>query len=629
MTTYTVQGPTGKSYTIDGPEGATAEQLGQTIMSQVPDEAKRAALHAKTAAQVDSDPISQGAMNFAKDMPWYQQLAAGAGKAVSDLGTGISQRFGGTSTAEVDAKKQLDAPLMRTGMGVAGNIAGNVAAIVPAAFVPGANGLVAAGAIGGITGALQPTGTGDSVAKNVAIGAAAGSGGAAVLKGIGAGYRAIKAAAEPFTAAGPQQIAGRTIQRFADNPNAISGATSTPTITGAVPTLAEQTGDVGIARLQDALRASDPQLNNAIGGRLSANNAARVDKLNALSGTGGARDFAVAERQGTAGPMYDEAFGAVPDASLLSPEQARSMATLMKSPAIQSALKDAQTIAKNNGTNVGPANATGSIEGMHNMKLSMDDAISAAKAAGNTNKAASIQAAQKQLVSLMEGMSPEYANARQVYAQMSQPINSMDIAAQVAKRGLSNGTDLATGSQTINRNALLGALKDEPSLIRQATGRPVANAISDVMKPDDLNMLRTIASEADRAGAVQTAGNGTGSATAQRLASQNILRQIVAPNVVPAGTAPTLGQRAGQAIADSTLGQTVVGKATNWLYSGIAEPRIQEQLAKAILQPSEAKAALDAAARANVQLPASLMRRLTQQAAIQTPAVAYRSTTNP
>ncbi len=560
-------------------------------------------------------------------MSGLQKFAAGYGKAIPDMVQGIGQRLGLVDQASADERKRLDAPLMATKTGMAGNIGGNVAAALPATFVPGAGTIAGAAGIGGALGLAQPTATGESAGKNALMGAALGGGSVVAGKLIGAGYRGVKALVEPFTAQGPQNIAGRTLLRFANDPASIANVSNAPTVTGALPTLAEQTGDVGLARLQDALRSADPQFNNALGTRAATNNAARVNALEQMAGKDGARDFAVANRAGTAGPMYQEAFQVVPDAAGLTAEQSRTMQTLLKSPAVQSAMKDAQAIAKNNGSNIGPSNATGSIEGLHNMKMALDDAISAAKTAGQSNKAASIQAAQKKLVDFMESVSPEYANARNVYAQMSQPINQMDIAATIASKAAKGGTDLTTGAPTLNRNALINAMSDEPALIRQATGRPVGNALENIMSPDQMKMLNAIRSESDRAGAVASAGNGPGSATAQRLASQNILRQVITPGGAAAD--PSIAQKAGQALVENTLANTLVGKATNWLYSGIAEPKIQQALAKAVLSPEEAQAAIAAAQQKGITLPDNLLIRLANQARRVTGVSATNSTRKP
>jgi hypothetical protein len=657
MPTFRITAPDGRTYNVTGPEGSTKEQALAQVQAQ---HSAASSVHDEIAAKVAADPITQGALDPAADMSGFERFVAGYGKAGSDLVRGVGQKIGqgvdffsptsptlsglitgekpkstaaklGLPTeADIDESKRLEAPLMKYGAAKAGNLIGNVIDTAPAMLVPGANTVAGSAVVGGLIGGLQPTGTGESSTQNILTGAGFGAGGNLIAKGAGALWRAGKAIAEPFTAAGPQKIAGRTLQRFASDPSTIAGATGKQSITGAFPTLAEETGDVGIARLQDALRAADPSTGNALATRASANNAARVAKLEEMAGANGARDFAAANRAGTAQPMYEDAFKVVPDASALSPEQARTMQTLMRSPAVKEAQKYAQTIASNRGTNVGPSNASGSVEGLHNMKLAMDDQIATARQQGLTNKASSIEAAQKQLVSLIESLSPEYKTARTVYAQMSKPVNQMDIAAKLAEKGLSRGTDLASGSRVINRNALIAALDNEPNLIKQATGRDLGK-LEDVMSPEQMNMIGAIRNEADRAGAVAAAGNGPGSATAQRLASRNILSQIVSPNVVPAGAKPNLAQKAGQAIADNTLANTIVGKATNWMYSGIAEPRIQEALAKAVLSPGEAKAALAAAAQQKVRLPSALMQRLTQQASVLIPVNVerQRSVTNP
>lgn len=534
------------------------------------------------------------------DMGGVQKFIAGYGKAVPDMVRGIGQLVGAVDQSTVDEAKRIDAPLMKTGAGMAGNIGGNIAATLPAAFIPGAATIPGAAVVGGSLGAIQPVASDESRLANIGVGALAGPAGVLLGRGVAAGYQGVKALAEPFTEAGRSRIAGRMIQRFADDPASIAAATSKPTITGARPTLAEQTGDAGLARLQDSLRATDPQFNNAIAGRLADNNAARVNALLGLTGEDGARDFAVANRDATAETLYEAARRAGLPA--LTAKQQAVVADLMKRPAVKGghmapgAMDDASVLARNEGLDI--KDPAGSIQGLDYVKRALDDKIS--KATGNEKRI--LTGIKEKLVGLLDEISPDYAAARKTYAAMSKPVNSMDIAAEVAKRGLSKGSDLA-GNQTINRNALLGALRDEQALIRRATGRNVGNALADVMEPQDLNLLRSIASEADRAGAVATAGNGPGSATAQRMASQNVLRQIIGPTGLP------------QSWAENALANTVVGKPLNLVYGGIAEPKIQQSLARAILDPDQAQAVIQAAQQQGIKLPPSTMKLLLAQAA--------------
>lgn len=653
MPTYTVKGPTGASYTIDGPDGATADQLGAVIMANVPAERARSTLHDQIAAKIDADPISQGAMNFARDMPLAQQVVAGYGKAGSDIVRGVGQRvnkmlpdgwgdaIGLPTQASIDEHKQIDNPLMKTGGGFTGNLIGNVVDAAPAMFIPGANGVVGAAATGAVLGGLQPTATGESALKNAAVGGAFGAGGSVLAKAAGAGYRALKAVAEPFSANGPDQIAGRTLARFAADPSTIAGANSAPTVTGALPTLAEQTGDSGIARLQDAMAASDPAFSNALAKRTMDNNAARVASLSSLGGDSTQRAAAVATRQANAAPRYaaaaaqqvnvdpaladilarPSAQAATARAAKLASEQGRTfgLTTPTTTPA--------STILGANGVPLVPATtAPGQVTGqtLQDLKMGMDALLKDPTSGIAGQEGAAIGDTRNSLVNLMENKIPDFKAARTGYAADSQPVNAIDVGNLIAKKATSNTSDLA-GNPRLMANAFLGSLRDEPALIENAIGKKGITSLDQVFTPPQMNLLGAVKAEADRAAAVGSAGNGAGSATAQRLASKNILDQIVSPNVIPAGSTPTLAQRAGQAVADNTLANTIVGKATNWMYSGIAEPKIQEALSRAILSPDDAKLALAAAARANVQLPASLARRLTQQAAQSVPAAAQRS----
>lgn len=96
-----------------------------------------------------------------RDMGTGGLLAAGAGKAVADLGQGMGQMIGATTRADVDATRERDKPLMDKPAGKAGYFAGSLATAVPAMMAPGANTVAGAGLIGGLQGLLQPVGTSD------------------------------------------------------------------------------------------------------------------------------------------------------------------------------------------------------------------------------------------------------------------------------------------------------------------------------------------------------------------------------------------------------------------------------------------------------------------------------------
>jgi hypothetical protein len=105
---------------------------------------------------------------------------AGIGKGFVDVGRGIGQRLGMVSKEDVARARELDKPLMETTSGTVGNVIGNVASFLPAAFVPGANTVVGGAAIGGLTGLLTPTVKDESVISNIGTGATLGAVGSKV-----------------------------------------------------------------------------------------------------------------------------------------------------------------------------------------------------------------------------------------------------------------------------------------------------------------------------------------------------------------------------------------------------------------------------------------------------------------
>jgi len=544
-------------------------------------------------------------------MSTFEKLAAGTGKGMTDLAYGVGQRLGLVDQATIDEKRRIDAPLMRTGAGRVGNFTGNVALALPTAFIPGANGLTGAALVGGTMGVAQPTASDESVAGNALAGAAGGVGGVVLGRALKAGYQGAKALIAPFTEAGRADIAGRTIARFADDTSKITSATSTPTVTGALPTLAEQTGDRGLARLQDALSAADPQFNNQIGARLAGNNAARVNALQALGGDSTKRTAAEAARTAATKDLYSQATKAnytVDDA----------LSELLQRPAMKQAMARAQTLAENQGRkptfNVEPGNPYSGIgiadnnskqitgQALQDLKMAMDEMLTD-PASGFTGKAgATIKDLRGKLLGWMESRNDAFKQAREGFREASKPINSMDVGDYVATKATTAIKDLE-GNPRMRANALASLLRDEPALIEKATGRKgVANALSEIMAPQDEAILRAVANESDRAAAVAAAGNGPGSGTAQRMASRNILEQVLGPTGLP------------KSWADSVLGNTLIGKPFNLIYGGVAEPKIQQEIAQAILDPRKAADVLRRAQQANVEIPPSLLRQLTEAA---------------
>ena len=150
-----------------------------------------------------SAPPSPTVYDPTEGMSGVDKFLAGAGKSFVDTGRGAYQIGASLGHAmglvsddkmkeiqsDVDESKHLDAPLMSTGAGVAGNITGGMAqmalapAVTPAAL--GAVPLLADTTASAAFSGLQPTASGESRLKNTALGAGAGAVGSAAGKAVG------------------------------------------------------------------------------------------------------------------------------------------------------------------------------------------------------------------------------------------------------------------------------------------------------------------------------------------------------------------------------------------------------------------------------------------------------------
>lgn len=517
------------------------------------------------------------------------RVLAGIGSGLDDLKTGVGQRLGFIDQASVDEKKRLDAPLKATTAGSVGNVIGKVAVGLPAAFVPGANTLVGAGLIGGAQGVLEPTASDESVAKNALIGASAGAGGVVLGRVLRAGYQGVKGLIEPFTDAGQNRIAGRVLERFAENPDAVRNATSAATETGARPLLAEAARDRGVATLQRALE-SDPQIAAMVAQRAADNNAARVATIGSIAGDPAKRAAAEAARKAASGDMYQAATNATYTVD-------SKLGDLLNRPAVKQALQRAKSLAENQGrpftfatetqapfSGVGGRAAESSKQitgqGLQDLKMALDEMLSD-PASGFTGKAGdTIKNLRGQIIDWMEQANPAFKQARTAYASASKPINAMDVGQRLLDKTTGAIRDLG-GNQRLQANAFARALNDEAGTVQKATGFKGVNALADVLQPEQLSKLNAVRNELELASNLAQAANGPGSQTAKSLASQNLLRQILGPTGLP------------QSWAESTMLETLLRPVQFGMKA--AEPRIQNKLAEIMLDPSKAGNALSAA----------------------------------
>lgn len=543
------------------------------------------AKQAKSAkTQVDNDPITKGAKGFAADMGFGEKFAAGAGKAVSDIGLGIRQLTGNAPQSEVDERKRLDAPLMDTGAGMAGNVAGNVAmAVAPGLGVAGTGtalgakgvqavgryaltapatvaGAATQGALGAAQSFVQPVATGESRAANTMLGGAAG--GAVPVAGMA--LKSGKAAIEPFYESGRNQILARALRRTAgDEADAVAQrlARATELVPGSAPTIGQAAENPGIAALERSVVAIEPSATNLHGQRLAQQGAARTTALEDMAGTQGARDAADVSRRAASNSLYENAYllGIDPIGAGVSPALQKELNTLFRTPALKDALGQARVLAANEGINL--KNAAGQVKGLDYVKRALDDQIG--NATGNEQRI--LTSLKERFLSTVDQLSPEYAQARQTFQQASKPINQMDVAQEL----LNKSADPMTGN--IRPQAYARALSDDTA--QRATGFGGAT-LQNTMTPQQMALLDALKADLARSQAAQNAGRGPGSDTIQKLAYANF---------VDAAGVPTFLRNMGA----SQAAGNIASRGADVLY-GRANRELTTKLGAMLLNPNQA-----------------------------------------
>lgn len=212
MAKYRITAPDGSTYEVTAPDDATEAQVLAYAQQnyQQPASAAPAPAPGGLQSQGASGGNFAGGMDPTEGMSGFERFAAGAGKSVVDTGRGLLQ-IGAAAADQIPGvdlggyrqdlrqrvaeSRELDAPLMATGAGLAGNITGQIAQM---AVPVGGAGAAAVGTLGraapyaaaatraGAFSGVQPMAEGESRAVAAAQGAALGAAGQGVASGLGA-----------------------------------------------------------------------------------------------------------------------------------------------------------------------------------------------------------------------------------------------------------------------------------------------------------------------------------------------------------------------------------------------------------------------------------------------------------
>lgn len=509
-----------------------------------------------------------------------QNALAGAGKSMTDLARGVGQKFGAYSFKDAADQKRLDAPLMETTAGKVGNIGGSVATMLPAAFIPGVNGLAGASAIGALTGFAQPaTGFGD-MAMNTGIGGAAGVAGNVVGRTIGAGAGLLKSTVQPFFQRGRQAMVDDLIQKFTPNPSTALQNIANDAgeiVPGSLPNAAEAAQTPGLAQLVKQVQQSPgTQAQADFLARQQANNAARVAAVRTVAGDPGQRAFFAAERDATADQLYGAARATGIDPSKLTPDALKNIATF-QARVPESVQNLARQIAAVKGA---PMTDATSLDGMHWTKVALDGLISKeAGPGGNSALLSAYTGLKNDLVKGMGELSPDYDAARQTFQAMSKPINQMDVGQALSDKLIPALNDFGANGN-LRAAGYAQALRSGDQTAQRVLGMPSAT-IGDVLGDTHMNTLNALGQDLARSSNASSLAAARGSDTVQNAISQNIIKSTLGPLGLP----PSL--------SGNTLLQSILRPAQ--FAGGLAEPQVMDQLGATLLSPQMTAASLSRA----------------------------------
>lgn len=578
MPAYEITSPDGRKFRITG-DGTKEEALAH-FQSQF-----------QATPQLDPSEYDPSSPQFQKKYGptggTAQNFLAGAGKGFVDLARGAGQMVGLVSRDDVAKSRELDAPLMKTGAGLAGDIAGSIAGALPTAFIPGANTVAGAGAIGAGLGFLQPSTSTKETLTNTGIGGVAGSGSVLAGRAIGSAYRAGKAAIEPFFSGGQDRIAARTLTEFAGGPEQAAqalqniGRNASDVLPGVQPTTAELAQNAGLSQLERTMK-NNPQLMSAFSDRMTGNRNAILGAMDNIAGDAFEKSAAKAERSAATEALYKTAGeqAVKPDATLEK---------LLQRPSMKKAWEVASDLAAESGDTIAPDAESISGKTLHYLKMAMDDLSDNPASHGiGGNQVRAITSTKNDLVSWIGKNIPEYDAARTTYSAMSKPINQMEIG-QVLRDKLQPALADFGANTRMRPQAFAQALRAGDETAANVLGRSRAS-INDIMSSDQMAKLNQIGRQLGRRTSADELGKAIGSNTGQNLVSQNFVRQLLGPLGLP----QSMTERA----ASSTLAQSVM-RPVQWVGS-VGEDQVLKRLAQASLDPQVAQSLLQKGVKPDV-----------------------------
>jgi hypothetical protein len=361
-------------------------------------------------------------------------------------------------------------------------------------------------------------------------------------KGVGAVYNAL----DPKSAAYLTAVEGRGPEVL----NALRQPSEL--VPGSLPTAAEAASSVGATRFSAMGESARKTLSTPFFERGEGNKAAQVGAVRQVGQT--ADDLAAAEaiRKATAKDLYgisDKAMVAADDtfssllgrpsmdkvlgrASDLAAEKGQSFQIGQNRPSqvVPSSIVD--EAGRPMGQTVIPgevAKYPGS--SLHSMKLAFDDLIKNPERFGiGASEVGAIKGTRAQFLNWVESKAPSYRTARETFATQSKPINQMAVG-----QYLEGKLTPALGEETarLRASGFATALENAPGTIKRATGESRFQNLSDVLTPEQINILENVRADLARAQLTERqAGAARGAGPDVNLMGTEVMGSVRAPNFI-------------------------------------------------------------------------------------------------
>lgn len=518
------------------------------------------------------------------------QFAQDARAALPQMQTAIDQQ-----NASYDAQRAAQG---QNGIDF-GRLGGNAVGTLPGLAIGGGGGgllgRMGVGALRGAFGAgVMPT-TGDSdqsfgqqKAAQIGIGGALGAAVPAAFAGARAASSGLWNAVQPVVQ--PGRFVGQGLAGAMDPIEAAQAASnirSAPQfVPGSIPTTAQAAQTPVMVQTEKAA-GNIPAFKTGSLQRGIDNNDARWQTLMGVAQTPEALQAAQTARADAVQPLYDAAANQTANVG-------NAFVKLAQRPAMQQAMQQADQLAANRGETLTWPQQGGNMaisgRALDYTRQALDDMVGSARASNQGSLANGLQDARDRLVNWTSRYIPAQRQAVQTYAQMSQPINTMNVGQQIAN-GLGTRAMNAGGAPEIGLMPFRSALTSAMGSGDAAKFGINANA---------LQQLQGIGQDLQRA-TVSNSVRSPGSDTAYNLAANGWLaRQLYGPTFGGAGAAgKAIGALGATALGHPMVGLGIMGGGNR--LGQMVGNRLQDRLSGLLLNPDTVLPYLDARAAAATQ----------------------------